>query len=130
MASRSELPNTVASDRVEKAKINGMRRPKKQEEQHTVWSSMLEVEPYEADAGPKNPGAVAMGIDLPRRLSESTAHSSEELGAVLGILSSGAMYVGAGISRTGERRFSRAVQQRECSHTQQYYHGAISVLCY
>ena len=29
----------------------------------TVWEAMMELQPYEAEAGPKNPGAVTMLID-------------------------------------------------------------------
>ena len=48
-----------------KIQLNGMRRQKKQEEQHTqFWETVLEIEPYEAEAGPKVPRAVTMLMGL------------------------------------------------------------------
>ena len=52
--------------RLETKKHSGMgcAREKTGGAEHTMWEAMLELEPYGAEAGPKNPGAVTAHKDL------------------------------------------------------------------
>ena len=46
--------------------------------QYTVWEAMLEMEPYEAEAGPRNPGAVAVLMDLKQAFEKSAIASNSQ----------------------------------------------------
>ena len=76
--------------RLEKPKPSGMEcdAPTKGAEGcgNTVWEQMEELEPEEADAGPKNPGAATMLIHIQTDVRTCTVERSVDLVNVLQIL--------------------------------------------
>ena len=95
-----------------------------------AWAVMLEVEPLEAEADPKDPGAVIMLIDLQKGVRKSTADSSMEQGMWFKFpvqLSRLPCWYFPHHRRVGW--LLKVVLQRQCQLTQQYWLGEMSGLC-
>ena len=67
--------------RLEKAKTqsNWKHQHKAEGTEYFVWKAMFELEPYEADAGPRNFGAVTVLIELQKNVRKETFDSGVEL---------------------------------------------------
>ena len=64
----------ILGDRKRQIQLDGMRRQRKPEEQSTkFWEAMSELELLDAQANPKNPGAVTLLTDLQKGVQKSTA---------------------------------------------------------